>query len=272
MSPAWYCSHYLPPVSLTPVANLPPVSLIPVTICHRRRWHRRQICRYRWHRWQICHLCQQHWWCTLTCEYVREFSKKFETVLMGYSGAGGEMIHKKTRSKKSRDTVPLTVFQMWGKLTCRAIVRVLLNSEEEYNSNTQTFLNPLSLSRASPPSLKFHYASSQARLQGQGPIPLVYSTEYTWSSTDHFLAYIPSWLSQLWCTLQLKGHKRSPYFSSTPICTLWFSLTRGGSFKELSLASLAKLSWLRHSWLRFGLASAGYRGLGVHNRPVYTAG
>jgi hypothetical protein len=29
-------------------------------------------------------------WCTLTCEYLREFSKKFETVLMGYSGAGGE--------------------------------------------------------------------------------------------------------------------------------------------------------------------------------------
>jgi hypothetical protein len=28
-------------------------------------------------------------------------------VLMGYSGAGGKLIHKKTRSKKSRDTVPL---------------------------------------------------------------------------------------------------------------------------------------------------------------------
>ncbi len=26
VSAAWYCSHYLPPVSLTPVANLPPVS------------------------------------------------------------------------------------------------------------------------------------------------------------------------------------------------------------------------------------------------------
>jgi hypothetical protein len=29
---------------------------------------------------------------------------------MGYSGAGGKLIHKKTRSKKSRDTVPLTRF------------------------------------------------------------------------------------------------------------------------------------------------------------------
>ena len=26
-------------------------------------------------------------WCTLTCEYLSEFSKKFETVLFGFSGA-----------------------------------------------------------------------------------------------------------------------------------------------------------------------------------------
>jgi hypothetical protein len=32
-------------------------------------------------------------------EYLRDVSKKFETVLMGYSGAGGKLIHKKTRSK-----------------------------------------------------------------------------------------------------------------------------------------------------------------------------
>jgi hypothetical protein len=29
---------------------------------------------------------------------------------MGYSGAGGKLIHKKTRSKKSRDSVPLIGF------------------------------------------------------------------------------------------------------------------------------------------------------------------
>ncbi len=34
--------------------------------------------------------------------------EKFETFLMGYSGAGGKLIHEKTRGKKSRDTVPLT--------------------------------------------------------------------------------------------------------------------------------------------------------------------
>jgi hypothetical protein len=38
-------------------------------------------------------------WCTLTWEYLLEFSKKFETVQMGYSGAGGKLIHEKTRSK-----------------------------------------------------------------------------------------------------------------------------------------------------------------------------
>jgi hypothetical protein len=82
----------LPPVSLTSVANLPPVSttlaklvakfaagvvdtggnlpplsLIPAAI--------------------------------LSCEYLREFSKKFETVLIGYSGAGGKLIHKKPEAK-----------------------------------------------------------------------------------------------------------------------------------------------------------------------------
>ncbi len=61
LSAAWYCCHCLPPASLTPVANLPPVSLTPAANLPppRCRWYR---------------------WCTLTCEYLREFSKKFETV------------------------------------------------------------------------------------------------------------------------------------------------------------------------------------------------
>ncbi len=45
-----------------------------------------------------------------------------------------------------------------------------------------------------------------------------------------------------------------------------------GVLKGLSLAGLAKLSRLRYSWLRFILTSSGDRGLGVHDRPVYTAG
>ncbi len=68
VSAVWYYSHYLPPVLLTPVA-----------ICHRRRWHWRQICRrYRWHRWQVCHRCRWYRWCTLTCKKSPGIFKKFE--------------------------------------------------------------------------------------------------------------------------------------------------------------------------------------------------
>ncbi len=48
----------------------------------------------------ICHLCQQHRWCTLRCEYLREMSKKFETALMMYSGAWGKQIHEKNQKSK----------------------------------------------------------------------------------------------------------------------------------------------------------------------------
>ncbi len=41
-----------------------------------------------------------------------------------------------------------------------------------------------------------------------------------------------------------------------------------GVLKKLSLAGLAKLSRLRYSWLRSGLASADYPGLRAHNRLV----
>jgi hypothetical protein len=32
---------------------------------------------------------------------------------MGYSAAGGKLIHEKNWSKKSRDTVPLSIFLQW---------------------------------------------------------------------------------------------------------------------------------------------------------------
>jgi hypothetical protein len=48
----------------------------------------------------ICHRCQRHRWQTLNCEYLREFSQKFETVLMDYSGAGGKLIHEKNQKQK----------------------------------------------------------------------------------------------------------------------------------------------------------------------------
>ncbi len=43
------------------------------------------------------------------------------------------------------------------------------------------------------------------------------------------------------------------------------AVPEAGVLKKLSLACLAKLSRLRYSWVRFGLASAGYRGLVVHD-------
>jgi hypothetical protein len=55
-----------------------------------------------------CHRCQRHRWCTLSCEFLREFSKKFDTALMVYSGALGKLIHEKNQKLKSPDTVPLT--------------------------------------------------------------------------------------------------------------------------------------------------------------------
>ncbi len=62
----------------------------------------------------ICHWCRWHRWQTLSCEYLREFLKKIETVLMGL---GGNWFLKRTRSKKSRDTVPLNVIRGGAKDT-----------------------------------------------------------------------------------------------------------------------------------------------------------
>ncbi len=111
VSAAWYKSHCLPLVSLTQVATL--------LLC---RWYRWQfatgvvdtggkfaagivdtggkfatglnntskiggkICRRcHWYRWQICHRCRWYRWSTLSCEYLREFSKKFETAVDTYT-------------------------------------------------------------------------------------------------------------------------------------------------------------------------------------------
>jgi hypothetical protein len=35
-------------------------------------------------------------WCTLTCKYIREFSKKFLLTLILFSGAWGKMVHEKS--------------------------------------------------------------------------------------------------------------------------------------------------------------------------------
>ncbi len=106
-------------------------------ICHRCLWHRWQICRRcRWYRWQIAtdvvdiggkfdagitDTCGKFAPVSTTLEKLvanfaagvidtggapwlanisANFRKKFETVLMGYSGAGGKLIHEKNQKQK----------------------------------------------------------------------------------------------------------------------------------------------------------------------------
>ena len=63
-------------------------------------------------------------WCTLTCEYLREFSKKFEMILLLLSGAWGKVIHEKNLKQKISWHCPFkgTVLRdrflkCWKKLT-----------------------------------------------------------------------------------------------------------------------------------------------------------
>jgi hypothetical protein len=111
----------LPPVSTTPAANLPPVSTTPVANnainirlqIPQSELEGKNLYIYVNSTIQRCpnkiikifliedffHLppCQKS---TLSCEYLLEFSKKFETVLMGYSGAGEKLIQEKNQKQK----------------------------------------------------------------------------------------------------------------------------------------------------------------------------
>jgi hypothetical protein len=82
----------LPPVSLTPVANLPPVSTTLAKLVEKfavgvvdtgGKFTAGVVDN------------GGRGWCTLTSEYFCRFSKKYETVLMEYSVAGGKLIHEK---------------------------------------------------------------------------------------------------------------------------------------------------------------------------------
>jgi hypothetical protein len=72
----------LPPVSLTPVANFP---LVSTTLGKLVAKFAAGV---------------DDAWQTLTCEYLRESSKKFKTVIMGYSGAGRKLINEKNQKQK----------------------------------------------------------------------------------------------------------------------------------------------------------------------------
>jgi hypothetical protein len=100
VSAAWYCSHYLPPVSMKPVANLRPVLLIPVAICRRCHWYRRQfatgVIDTGGNLLPVLLTPVVH----LDLQISPRSSKKFEMTLMLLSGAWGKVIHEKNLTQK----------------------------------------------------------------------------------------------------------------------------------------------------------------------------
>ena len=75
----------------------------------------------------MCHRCRWYRWCTLTCDYLREFSKKFETILMQYSGAGGKLIHQKSQKQKISWHCPFNLHG-WFSVDCICILKLGLES------------------------------------------------------------------------------------------------------------------------------------------------
>ncbi len=63
----------------------------------------------------ICHRCRWHRWSTLSWEYLREFAKNFETVPMGYSGAGGKLIDEKNQKRKISWHCPFKLSSLWER-------------------------------------------------------------------------------------------------------------------------------------------------------------
>ncbi len=72
----------------------------------------------------VCHRCQRHRWCTLSCEYLCEFSKKIRNGPNGIFWGWGKLIYEKSlKSKISwhcpfKDDVTVfsfSVFPLWRK-------------------------------------------------------------------------------------------------------------------------------------------------------------
>jgi hypothetical protein len=91
VSAAWYCCHYLPPASLTPVANLPPVSTTLAKMVEKFAT-------------SVVDTGGAPWLANISANF-RKNSKRFYWDTLGL---GGNWFMKKTWSKKSRDTVPLS--------------------------------------------------------------------------------------------------------------------------------------------------------------------
>ena len=111
---------------MTPVANLPPVSLIPMANCHRCPWHQnfppvsltplanlppvsttlaKLVAKFAT---GVVYTCGAPWLVNIS----GNFRKKFELVLMGYSGAGGET--DSWKKPEAKNLVSLSL-QQWKK-------------------------------------------------------------------------------------------------------------------------------------------------------------
>ncbi len=109
-----------------------------------------------WKIFFICHRCQRHRWSTLNCEYLREFSKKFETVLMGYSGAGGKLIDEKNQKQKISWHCPLKLFILFIPNDTNVLESHCLHCVQVSNLKKMKFngfwpLVPFKRARTAPP-------------------------------------------------------------------------------------------------------------------------
>ncbi len=101
----------------------------------------------------ICHRCRWHRWCTLSREYLREFSKKFEMAVMVYLDAWGKLIDEKNQKRKISWHCPflkcpwcIPVHTAWTKrmyhrICCSLYLQVRINlwiwETENPRNNTQ---------------------------------------------------------------------------------------------------------------------------------------
>ncbi len=92
--------------------------------------------------WQICHWCQR---CTLSCEYFREFSNKFEPALMGYSGAWGKMFHEKNMKSKISWHCPFKL-----PFACTKLYKVKSADSRCHSWPTGNYVSELNLLKGPP--------------------------------------------------------------------------------------------------------------------------
>ncbi len=168
------CSHCSPQVSFTPVAicrrcrwyrwqfatgvidtggkfstSINKTSENGGKICHRCPWYQWQICRrYQRYRWQFCRWCCWYWWCTLTCKYLSKFSTKFKMVLLGYSEAGGKLIHEQNKKQKISwhcpftqryETIELFLFS-WRKAVMPGVLKSLKIRAQALSPSAHTYV------------------------------------------------------------------------------------------------------------------------------------